>query len=278
MPDLSTAASIPARSVVHRLAMYRLLMERTGARELVGRFGEHHIFWGYAEQLYWQWRSGRLGNDGRDDEIGPDAWWGRMNFTLSVVPLAAAMKAGYLPWLPVLEGVDEVRADFVKPLRMWADFFDSLASGDSLQRPRRLGWAAHLASVEAGVERFGAQFRLLSRMEQRFARGWTQLVMLFGEIQAPTEFEATRQCGAGMLPPRMLRERDEAGDIGDMSAETNAVVRSIVQLGEESGMRLACRAWLWRHRRSAARADEFVAQLRRALSAPMRPAATLSEP
>ena len=60
---------------------------------VIDGFPSRHFLWAYAVQLDWQWRSGRLG-EGMD--ISPDSWWGAMNYTLSVCPLAGAVDAGLL--------------------------------------------------------------------------------------------------------------------------------------------------------------------------------------
>ena len=73
-----------------RMGMYRLLVERTNPDGTYGAHDELHPFWGYASQLAWQARSGRLGPAA--PVIERDSWWGACNYALSVVPYVAAMQ------------------------------------------------------------------------------------------------------------------------------------------------------------------------------------------
>src|SRR5688500_8784697 len=78
-----------------RLAMYRQLVERVNGRRNFGGDAERHPFWGYASQLAWQHKSGRLG--ATESVIDRDSWWGACNYSLSVIPFVAAMQLGLVP-------------------------------------------------------------------------------------------------------------------------------------------------------------------------------------
>src|SRR5215207_6375518 len=78
-----------------RLAMYRQLIESTNPRGTYGTNAELNPFWGYASQLAWQHRSGRLGTT--PNVVERDSWWGACNYALSVIPYVAAMQLGIVP-------------------------------------------------------------------------------------------------------------------------------------------------------------------------------------
>jgi len=258
LPDLSTQGTVDPFVFRERLAIYQFLIEHTGTREVVGSFGERHIFWGYASQLYWQWETGRLASEPDAERITPTSWWGWLNYTLSVIPLLAALRGGFAPRLEVVREpsltVGE-SANFEEPLRLWEHFFAALstaAAGSDLEPVRFHSWTAHLASINTGLRQFSREFAQLSQMEQRFAHGWTRMVDFLGAAAARTDLEALLELGDGTLPTRQLRNEDRPGAIPDMSPAVNKTVRDIVALGDRPAWRFAWDRWIWRRAMRAA--------------------------
>lgn len=247
LPDLAARGGADPASLRDRMAMYRMLVERTGERELLGPAGERHVFWGYASQLFWQSASGRLGLGTDGDRIDPGAWWGSMNATLSVLPMRAAVRAGAVP--PIAIGQSAVDDPAFEPaVQAWVRFFRSLdeaGPGADLERLRFLSWRAHLGSIEVGVRRYEGQLRLLPAAEQRFARGWTRMVDFLGAAAAPTDLPALRRWGAGALPMRVLRDDEPASGPEDMDAEVRRALRAITALGVRPRWRFAIDRRVW---------------------------------
>jgi hypothetical protein len=259
-PDLAARGRVDAFDARDRLAIYRLLIDRTGSRAVVGAHGERHIFWGYASQLHWQWESGRLGPGADIDRISPAAWWGCMNYTLCIVPLVAAIEVGVVPRLEVAGGTrpSPVPRDLDEPLSLWRTFFgtlNTLTAERSLGRALVQSWAAHLASIRAGVRLFVHEFKALDPLEQRFAAGWTRVVELLAGVVAPTELSAVAAWDRAMLPPRLLRTGDHPGRILDMSDSVNDTVRRIIDLSARPRWQPTwdLQLWAWRMRAAAAR-------------------------
>lgn len=256
-PDLLERGRVDPASVRGRMGMYRLLVERTGAREVVGPRGESHIFWGYASQLHWQRISGRLGLGPDGDRIDPSSWWGHMNATLSVLPLRAAIEEGVVP--PIDLGTwTTLHASFDAPMRAWQRFFGQLEEthgGADLEPLRQASWEAHLASIHVGLRRHAAAFAHMPSLEQAFARGWTRMVHFLGAAAAPTDFAALMRWGAGALPPRVLRNEDDP--LTDLDPRARRVVRAIIALGRRPRWRFGIDRLMWQRamRNAALRAE-----------------------
>ena len=114
---------------------------RDTAQLAFGRHDEHSPFWGYASQLAWQHRSGRLGRE--DGAIATDSWWGACNHALSVVPYVAAMRVGLVPALPIA-----APPRFVPVMAAWRDAFAAMTRTAPVDHDRVSVaiWRAHLAS------------------------------------------------------------------------------------------------------------------------------------
>src|SRR5262249_5582596 len=142
---LAAAPSDP-REVTSRLAMYRLLIERGNA---YGPFGPNDAlspWWGYASQLAWQHRSGRLGvgpmerrdfvpasstAEWRCGSIDGNSWWGACNYALSVVPYVAAARLGLVPPFDA-----QVPAEYDAALASWRVALEAAGTpraGDDLE-------------------------------------------------------------------------------------------------------------------------------------------------
>lgn len=224
------------QSVTTRLAMYRLLVERGEVR------GSLSPFWGYAAQLMWQQRSGRLGNGA----IDPDSWWGACNYSLSVVPYRAAEQLAIVPSLRF----PTPPAIYAPALSAWRHAL--LMPADDLDAMRLAVWRAHLTSIETAVRAHRAARRRMPRAEQRFARGWVRMVELFGAAGWRTDLEHLAEHGTGALPPRILD-----GDLSDFARPEARTVAQVFALADRPLWRwsLDTAVWRWLMRRPSGRAE-----------------------
>jgi hypothetical protein len=227
-------AACDPQSVATRLAMYRLLVERGEVR------GAQSPFWGYAAQLTWQSRSGRLGT-------GPiDGWWGACNYSLSVVPYRAAEQLAIVPSLrfPTPPPI------YAPALSAWRHAL--LMPADDLDAMRLAVWRAHLTSIEAAVRAHRAERRAMPPAEQRFARGWVRMVELFGAAGWRTDLEHLAEHGTGALPPRILD-----GDLSGFSKPESRTVAQVFALADRPRWRWALDTamWRWMMRKPASRAE-----------------------
>eukprot|EP01035_Chromulina_nebulosa_P017478 gene17478-23030_t len=62
-----------------------------------------NILWGLPLQHSWQYVTGRLFSSDNDTTIDVKAWWGDMNYYLSIIPYLGAVKAALLPTLPLFQ-------------------------------------------------------------------------------------------------------------------------------------------------------------------------------
>jgi hypothetical protein len=252
--DLAAAPSDP-REVTSRLAMYRLLIERGNA---YGAFGPNDAlspWWGYASQLAWQHRSGRLGEtapasrdlfpasstaEGRCGSIEERSWWGACNYALSVVPYVAAARLGLVPPFDA-----EIPADYDAALASWRVALEAARTpraGDDLEPARIAIWRAHVASIAIAVGRHRAELRAMPPLEQRFARGWVRMVDLFGAAALRTDLERLVG-GSGALPGRVLAD-DATLDALDRGERRTA--RRVLALADRPRWRWALEVRAWR--------------------------------
>jgi len=234
----------------HRMAMYRLLIERTNRG---GAFGERDALcplWGYASQLAWQERSGRLSRAG-GNTIDPDSWWGACNYALSVVPFLAAAEVGLVPTVRLEHAGRPAPAPrhYQRALGFWRDAFFAAARlrrGDDLEPVRFAIWRAHLDSIETAVRTSQRAFRALPPAEQRFARGWVRTVELFGAAALRTDLEKIAEHQGGALPPRLLRHEEPRDRFPDMSRAERRTVRIAFNLADRPAWRWAMEIRVWR--------------------------------
>jgi hypothetical protein len=219
--------------------MYRLLVERCNPHGVLGERHELSPFWGYDTQLAWQHASGRLaeGKD-RGDRIEPTSWWGACNFSLSVVPYAAAIEHGLVPRVSLdLTG-------FATALPHWHGAFHRMLSLDhdaDLEPLRFAVWRAHLASITIAVARHRREFAVLPATEQAFARGWIRMVDLFGAAALRTDLEYLAPRPAS-LPHRIL---DDA-DFSDLPRHEASTARRVIALGERPPWRWPLELAMWK--------------------------------
>ncbi len=218
-----------------RLAMYRQLVESTNDHGTFGAAAELHPFWGYASQLAWQHRSGRLG--ATPNRIEPASWWGACNYSLSVVPFVAAMQLGIVP---AIELSRDRAFDAVMPA--WHEAFAVLTSSVDHDAIRLAIWRAHLASITLAVERLRTEFAALAPAEQRFARGWVRMVDLFASAALRTDLDKLVETGGGALPSRVL-----SGDaVDDLPRHERSTVRRVGALADRPAWRWSLDLAVWR--------------------------------
>ncbi|HUQ04746.1 MAG TPA: Leg1-related protein [Kofleriaceae bacterium] len=251
LPDLSARTSCDPDDAGVRMGLYRLLVERGNPHHALGAHGELSPFWGYASQLAWQRRSGRLG--GRGDTIDPASWWGVCNYSLSVVPYLAGAQIGLVPAL----ALPSAPAMYDRSLALWRDTLATmqrLRPGDDHDALRLAVWRAHLESIETAVRAHTAAHRALPSGERGFARGWIRMVELFGCAGWRTDLMRLAEHGGGELPPRILGDDDA---LTDFTKAERATARRVIALGARPPWRWQLETGMWRRimRTRAARAD-----------------------
>ena len=251
LPDPAARAACDPDDAGVRMALYRLLVERTSPRRAFGAHDELSPFWGYASQLAWQRKSGRLGGTG--DAIAPSSWWGACNYALSVVPYLAAAQLGIVPALP-LPPPPRVHDRSIASWREALATMQRLAPGDDHDPVRLAVWRAHLESIEAAVRAHAAAHRALPAGERGFARGWVRMVELFGSAGWRTDLDRLVEQGGGALPPRVLGDDDA---LADFTRAERATARRVIALGARPAWRWQLETRVWRRvmRTPAARAD-----------------------
>ena len=241
-----------------RMAMYRALVERCRG---FGADGELNPLWGYASQLAWQHRSGRLGT--KPNTIARDSWWGACNYALSVIPYVAAMQLGVVDKL----AIDHERAyDSVMPLwhqalRTMLDLRGGDVTSSDHDAVRLAIWRAHLASITLAVERHAREHRALPAAEQRFARGWVRMVDLFAAAALRTDLDKLVEAGGGSLPARVLVD----DKVDDLHRHERSTVRRVGGLADRPAWRWAVDIGVWRRimrtRRARAEAEQLLAAM-----------------
>jgi len=230
------AAPTDPREVTSRLAMYRLLIERGNAHGAFGPNDALSPWWGYASQLAWQHRSGRLG----EGPIDENSWWGACNYALSVVPYVAAARLGLVPPLDV-----QVPADYDAPLASWRVALDAARApraGEDLEPARIAIWRAHVASIAIAVGRHRDELRAMPPLEQRFARGWVRMVDLFGAAALRTDLERLVG-GSGALPARVLADDTTMAALDRAERRT---AKRVLALADRPRLRWALEVRAWR--------------------------------
>lgn len=235
-----------------RLGMYRLLVERVNPHGAFGTRDELSPFWGYASQLAWQHRSGRLG--GTAYAIANASWWGACNYALSVVPYIAAMQLGLVPALGV-----RLDPTYTPMLPAWHRALEAIvARRVDHDRVRVAVWRAHLASITLAVETHDIAYRAMPAAERRFARGWVRMVDIFAAAAVRTDLDKLVETGGGALPPRMLREEDALEGFHRYEQST---VKRVGMLADRPTWRWAVEMAVWRRIMRTARARSDAEQI-----------------
>jgi hypothetical protein len=218
-----------------RLAMYRQLVEHTQRKRSFGPNAERHPLWGYASQLAWQHRSGRLGS--APNVIDRDSWWGACNYSLSVIPFVAAMQLGLVPAI----ALDHDRA-YDPVLALWHDAFATLTSLRDLDDIRLAVWRAHRESITLAVRLARREHALLPRGEQRFVDGWTRMVDLFAAAGLRTDLGKLVETEGGALPSRVLDD----GVADTLPRHERSTARRVSALADRPAWRWSVDLAVWR--------------------------------
>ncbi|CAM9861996.1 unnamed protein product, partial [Laminaria digitata] len=187
-----------------------------------------HFLWGYADQLDWMRRSGRLSSKPGSIKVDEKSWWGRVSYALTIVPLAAAADTDLCDdgSVSILDGDDLQLPEMQRAVRAWrrvwrfsdADIaprvlLDLPVHDSLLERVRRAQWAAHLESLDAVEALYKEEFDALpSSAEREFARGWCRASRLLAVAAAHTNVDRLLlPLGAGYPPERVLVTDSAAG-------------------------------------------------------------------
>lgn len=275
---------LAADDFMGRQAIFSKLMALEPISKIFGPSQIHglptrHFFWGYSAQLDWQWRTGRLGD--ANGRISSDSWFGAMNYSLCVVPLAAALDAGLVSTKEV-ESVDfeeAERKEFAAARAEWVRFWRSLQSRAKEPEPltteehdklRAHVWTCHMSSLHAARPLYQALLEPLPLDERRFCEGWTCFVDLLAAIRFRTDLDFLFTTGAGYLPLQLPEDisRRHALDVQDWELQRMRQSTKVAQqVGRMSSYSLSLLVSLWRratrrlHRRE--RAHEIVQELGR---------------
>lgn len=278
-----------------RMALFARLIEATSRDGRFGPEGEANPFWGYVFQTHWQWRSGRyrLSTDDNaidpdDDAIDPDSLWCHGNYTLSVIPYLAAVRAGLAPGdLAIMPppassvryaggggstGPISVPPDMEPAVRAWDAFMVTLGTwrGRDTEPIRFALWDAHKASLEGLAEARTLLAGPYAATELTFFDGWVRMVDFLAAAAWRTDIEFMRSNALDALPERMLRADDVPGRIPDMDASINANLASMVALMSQSDRRFALSLWLWRRAMRTRKARDEVLEMLAAQFAPTK--------
>lgn len=195
---------------------------------------EWHWLWGYAAQMDWQHRSGRLafGSDGTDDDdaLSSKSWWNYMNFCFSVAILLAANNTRLLSQAfggkSIAIELDQKSQELVERdvpvqrcIESWENLFrngykeytdsviEQVDMSDAKFRQLRFKyqgrvWQAHTAVIDCAVDGTKATelLSLLPVQEQNFGRGWAGFVEILAAATFPTDLVTIKRDGAGFLP------------------------------------------------------------------------------
>jgi hypothetical protein len=262
-----TSETIDPFDYKQRMGVYKLLIDATNWRSVCGQENELNVLWGYVFQLDWQWRSGRLQLANTPlERIDPNSIWGYGNYTLSVIPLIAAMESGIVPEGEILPpytksdveypsgggkaGEFKIPTALLESVRAWKALFkvlQSIVSGDDLEPLRFELWKAHhcsLLAAEYGIRTLGERYYAPSEVD--FLIGWIRMVDFLGAAAWRTDLPFMLENGVDQLPKRTLTAQDRPGQIADMDERVNVNVRSINGLTRQSKLRFGINLWLWK--------------------------------
>jgi hypothetical protein len=268
--------------IKQRMGVFKLLIDSTNQNGIFGQHNELNCFWGYLFQTHWQWRSGRYTiGDMPQQRIAPDSIWGYSNFSLSVIPMIAAIQAGLIAPIEILPpkpsgkieyatssakaGEYHVPAVFSGALAEWRSFFELLKSiprGGDIEPIRYKLWDAHGSSLIAAAEGNAILGSNYSRNEVDFLGGWVRMVDFLATAAWRTDIEYMLKNGLDVLPERMLTDDDIPGQVPDMDAEVNANLKSMFELIRQADWRFNINLWMWkRAMRTRAARDEVLPML-----------------
>lgn len=251
----------------HRMAVYKLLIDGTNQKGIFGKCNEFNCFWGYAFQMHWQWRSGRYKLDAETPKyyIEPDSIWSYSNYSLSIIPMIAAVQVGLLPFINLIPPrsatkVEFARSDaqtqtytvpavFEKALAEWRALFEAIKQappGADIEPIRFQLWHAHglcLKATADGDKILGTRY---SRMELDFLSGWVRMVDFLASAAWRTDLEYMTTNGLNVLPERLLKDSDIPGQVPDMNAEVNSNLKSMFALVRLPEWRFNINLLMWK--------------------------------
>ena len=261
-----------------RLAIYKTLIEGMNKTGVFGAESEWNIFWGYVFQVDWQWHSGRLAlADTPEGRIDPNSMWGYSNYSLSVLPYLAAAQMGIVPEIelaaPFRDSMLEypsgkgakVPAIFDEAMRAWVAFFKAALAfepGKDIEPLRLLQWIAHgqsLIAAEPGIRALGERY--YSKDELYFLLGWVRYVDFLQAALWRTDLIYMLEFGVGVLPPRLITDKDVPGQVADMDANVNKYLKNIIDFANQSPRRFAFNLFLWKRAMRTREARNDVAHL-----------------
>ncbi len=249
----------------HRMAAYRLLIDRTNRDGLFGADNRRNPLWGLMFQHEWQFRTGRLGRTAHEDgRIDPDAPWGYGNYVLSVVPWLGAVAAGTVPDLDLAAPAGPSRFGYahgagsgrqVPPelhpgVADWRAYFALVAvtppTGDD-EPLRSALWKAHKTCLDVVAARIGGTGDTgYPDEEMAFLRGWCRMVDFLWAAAWRTDFDSMTGNGLDVLPERLMGPGDDApGGARDLPRRVRRNVRNVVGLARTTDRRYAVNLWLW---------------------------------
>lgn len=234
--DLPKGSKFDGFSFQGRMAMLKyLIYELDEPSEWIKQknFWAYHWLWGYASQLDWQQRSGRLsiGLQGdNDDRISTKSWWGYINFCFIVCILLGAEKAGLTNDKIELDDESKELIERDEVVRTcidnWAELFrvpyseykDKVSNCNMLNNAfakagfdfRKETWKAHTAVIYATVGtdhiQINEMLHLLPEPEQNFGLGFCRMVELLAALCFPTDLRTLLNDGAGYLPLEVVTD------------------------------------------------------------------------
>ncbi|TCO62300.1 Leg1-related protein [Actinocrispum wychmicini] len=259
----------------HRMAAYRQLIDATNHAGLFGPDNRRNPLWGLMFQAQWQFRSGRLGRNSRQDgHIDPDAAWGYGNYSLNVIPWLGAVEAGTVPDL-VIAGPSvasrfryvsgggaapvQVPPEFEKGVADWRDYFRLVAATErgTDQEPIRFAlWRAHRTCLDVVATRVAnIDPAPYTAAELAFLQGWCRMVLYLDAAAWPTDFDFMTQYGLDVLPEQLLPQ-------SDLPPRVRSNVRNVLTLARTPVWRHNLNLWMWRRiMRTRKARDEVVTML-----------------
>ncbi len=266
----------------HRIAMYKELIIASNGHGYWGKENNHNPLWGLIYQLQWQKSSNRLGIDIAEDAIHPDAAWGYGNYSLSVIPYMAAIKANVVRDVEILAPENSIfdyiygpnaenrmiPAYWLPAIEDWRAYFTMNAdySADDDEPLRIALWKAHKTSLDIVTERIrvlpATQYE---ETEMIFIRGWCRMVDFLSAAAWRTDHDAVIEAGLDVLPDRPLTDNDAQDQFTAFRDDIQHNIQSVMQTSHMSKNRFKFSLWLWqrmmRTRKTRDEAPEILNQL-----------------
>ncbi|CAF3447021.1 unnamed protein product [Rotaria socialis] len=237
---------------LHRLGMYKILIDTTTPLMPFCSSNETNILFGLPSQFGWQFTSNRLFSNGTRN-VSTDSWWGSANYYLSVIPFIAAADAGVINQgsFRILQrenfctNSDECSRQVPNAMNKWRSFFTNLLNSSFCLHEKYDArivdkcylaplWSAHMASLDGGLPLIESKVSLLpSHMEQRFGLSWAHLVQFIALSRLDTNLPLTNKYQAAYLPFRMLRDEDKPPHCSDLPDTVNQALELLFLVDED---------------------------------------------